>query len=274
MFDLEREISSWRKELAGRAGVTETDVDELESHLRDSVDAMSRSMDVETAFRTSIQALGAPEALSEEFKKDGPILPADWMMLLGIASLALCSLFVKLSVFFRFNSGLEEIIKWYYSTYVIGVHLAHIVGGFGAYYIIRYVAYEKEETSFNQLFVGATRSLLPVAAVLVWTAVAIYTLGNGPAFPFHTLRSILLVVGPLVLLPICWSGKLSRVYLAQFVVLFWATTIVAINLKDRREENFEAMLFVAGIVLTVGTLPWLARLKPKKAPDFPNSSAV
>ena len=70
MFDLERAIAEWRRQLAG-GGIDSPDVlDELESHLREDVQQQVRlGVSPEQAFNGARQRFGQREALKMEFKK-------------------------------------------------------------------------------------------------------------------------------------------------------------------------------------------------------------
>ncbi len=70
MFELESQIRKWRGHLRSSGSVSEQDLEELESHLRDSIDGLtSRGITTEEAFLVSIRRMGDTEALSEEFAK-------------------------------------------------------------------------------------------------------------------------------------------------------------------------------------------------------------
>ena len=73
MFDLDRAISEWRRQLAG-GGIDSPEVlDELESHLRDDIEQQMRSEISEAqAFQNAIRDVGQPSLLKSEFGKTGP----------------------------------------------------------------------------------------------------------------------------------------------------------------------------------------------------------
>jgi len=70
MFDIEKAIAEWRREmLAGGIKSFET-LDELESHLRDDVERqMLVGMDASRAFEIAVGRIGQPRALNKEFMK-------------------------------------------------------------------------------------------------------------------------------------------------------------------------------------------------------------
>src|SRR5262245_33454429 len=99
MFDLERAISEWRRQLAG-SGIDSPDVvDELESHLREDVQREMRSgLSAQQAFNAALQRLGSREALKIEFKKSSGT--GAWLgRLMGLTSIILVAFIVWMSGF-------------------------------------------------------------------------------------------------------------------------------------------------------------------------------
>ncbi len=72
MFDLDRAISEWRRQMTA-GGIKSQDVlDELESHLREEIGQQMRSGSGETqAFDAAVQQIGRAGALKTEFAKVG-----------------------------------------------------------------------------------------------------------------------------------------------------------------------------------------------------------
>jgi hypothetical protein len=70
MFNLNQALAAWRRQMAA-GGIASADVlDELESHLRDDVDAQVRAgADAEKAFDAAVQRIGPAAALKKEFAK-------------------------------------------------------------------------------------------------------------------------------------------------------------------------------------------------------------
>jgi len=70
MFDLEAQINSWRDHLRARGNFTESDISELESHLRDEIDDLITSgLSPDEAFLISVKRLGNADAISREYAK-------------------------------------------------------------------------------------------------------------------------------------------------------------------------------------------------------------
>ncbi len=73
MFDLNQSIASWRNTQRSKASLSESEVVELEDHLRESVDRLSSGeLSEEEAFLVASRRLGAPESLAQEFDKVRP----------------------------------------------------------------------------------------------------------------------------------------------------------------------------------------------------------
>jgi hypothetical protein len=70
MFDLEVQINSWRDHLRIRGNFTETDIRELEGHLRDQIDDLITSgLTADEAFLIGLKRLGNADAISNEYAK-------------------------------------------------------------------------------------------------------------------------------------------------------------------------------------------------------------
>jgi len=108
MFNLEPSITQWRQRMT-KAGVkSPTPLDELESHLRDDIDAQIRSgVDPQAAFHTAAQRIGEARTLKTEFAKQRPSSRVPSLIMgATCAILVLCALgfsgltfwFLKMSV--------------------------------------------------------------------------------------------------------------------------------------------------------------------------------
>lgn len=70
MFDLESGIRKWRDHLRMAGAVGAADMEELETHVRDSVEALTQGgLDTEEAFLVAIKRIGQTDALAHEFSK-------------------------------------------------------------------------------------------------------------------------------------------------------------------------------------------------------------
>jgi hypothetical protein len=70
MFDLEKAIAKWRRQMTAEGIKTSEVLDELESHLRDEIENKIRlGEDVKDAFEAAVNMLGQPAPLRTEFAK-------------------------------------------------------------------------------------------------------------------------------------------------------------------------------------------------------------
>ncbi len=67
-FDLNERILNWRESLGDRAGINESDIDELESHLRETIDALLKAeLSQEEAFLIATRRIGRPWELEDQY---------------------------------------------------------------------------------------------------------------------------------------------------------------------------------------------------------------
>lgn len=72
MFNLEENISDWRKQMLAAGIQSPVPLEELESHLREEIaQQMKSGTSAQTAFETSVARIGGAGALKQEFKKIG-----------------------------------------------------------------------------------------------------------------------------------------------------------------------------------------------------------
>jgi hypothetical protein len=70
MFDLEKAIETWRRRLAGRNKDSHINVDEMEGHLWDTMDAlMASDMSEQEAFQKAVRDFGDENELRRECLK-------------------------------------------------------------------------------------------------------------------------------------------------------------------------------------------------------------
>ena len=70
MFDMEKQIESWRATVSGALGKRGDAIDELEGHLRDDLEKLAREgRSPEQAWEEAMKHLGTPEQLASEFDK-------------------------------------------------------------------------------------------------------------------------------------------------------------------------------------------------------------
>jgi len=70
MFDLEKDIRNWKKSLSRSQNIEDSDIAELESHLRDEIDQLTeQGFDMETAFNEATKRSASLENLNKEYEK-------------------------------------------------------------------------------------------------------------------------------------------------------------------------------------------------------------
>lgn len=81
MFDLDQEITQWRRAMTA-GGVDDPAVlDELESHLRDHITQQVRlGEELEYAFNTGVERVGQPSVLKREFLRADKMLRLTWLV--------------------------------------------------------------------------------------------------------------------------------------------------------------------------------------------------
>jgi hypothetical protein len=90
-FDLNEHLAKWRDGLRNRPVICDEDIEELESHLRDTMDALLQArLSEEEAFLVAAHRVGHPVALEEQYRcaKPGTVWKerTQWMIL-GIVTL-------------------------------------------------------------------------------------------------------------------------------------------------------------------------------------------
>lgn len=70
MFDMELQIDLWKRHMGKADSINQDDVDEMESHLRDSIDELvEKGLSLEEAFLIAASRLGDVDMINEEFSK-------------------------------------------------------------------------------------------------------------------------------------------------------------------------------------------------------------
>jgi hypothetical protein len=122
-FDLTAALRQWRENLAQSPEYSSTDLEELESHLRDSIDALARNgLPLEAAFSSAQQRFGNPSQVAEEFAKAHP----------GRLLASRLMWFVIGLVLIGVTDGLISILSSFLkvATYLLGTHAPQSVLGF------------------------------------------------------------------------------------------------------------------------------------------------
>jgi hypothetical protein len=101
MFDLDRAIAEWRREMRAAGIKTPMPLDELESHVREEFERQMKSEPSEQeVFDSAVKKIGQAHALKLEFKKIAAPIETQFVKLAGIACGATAGLF---SLWILFN---------------------------------------------------------------------------------------------------------------------------------------------------------------------------
>jgi len=94
MFDLEKSIAEWRKQMLAAGIKAPVPLEELEIHLREEISRQIKSgLSEQKAFEISVQRIGQAQALKFEFEKAGISLEARFVKLAGMACGIVAALF-------------------------------------------------------------------------------------------------------------------------------------------------------------------------------------
>jgi hypothetical protein len=113
MFDLEQSISEWRKQMLAVGIKTPAPLEELEIHLRETIEQQTKSgLDEPAAFAAAVQKIGKANMLKNEFKKIDAINKThQWKFLEGFFAVVtfLCPLLVGWQIFFSTDENLSSL---------------------------------------------------------------------------------------------------------------------------------------------------------------------
>ncbi len=111
MFNIENEISEWRRRMLAAGVKSSTTLDELTEHLRSDVEQQMRTgLDAELAFSRAVERIGAAPKVREEFSKIRPRTGAgfeSWFSV-GLLTLIVSTLFGSELVFFKLQMGVVQ----------------------------------------------------------------------------------------------------------------------------------------------------------------------
>ena len=134
MHNLEKMLSEWRK-TAGTPNLSAETLDELETHLRETIERLVRSgMSLPDAFQRAGADLGAIPRIASEFRKlDEPLwLPIK--LAIGVTSFAAIAL--AIFVIIRLGSGQSSVLL---ATHIFAVALGYtvtlLIGGLGICFV-------------------------------------------------------------------------------------------------------------------------------------------
>jgi hypothetical protein len=86
MFNLEEAIAAWRQRMRSAGLDSQEHLDELESHLRDNIDAeVAKGASIETAFGWAVSNIGDPKIVSREFRQPNRRRVPRWAIKVALA---------------------------------------------------------------------------------------------------------------------------------------------------------------------------------------------
>jgi hypothetical protein len=168
-FDLEQSLSQWRSTLEDSPAIRRSDMEELEAHLRDSIQTLqSKGLSVEDAFLIACQRLGPSQELHREYGKanqrqvwlDHALWLAVGLMLYSwICPLAYCISLLIFACFPNWNIG----FPW---TGLFSLVIRSLVEAAGWLFFLRLVTrYSKATTGWVRYCFR--NPLLPLLGILV-----------------------------------------------------------------------------------------------------------
>lgn len=233
MFDLERAIGSWRREMKARLPLRREAVRELEAHLRDAVQTgVEKGMTLEEAWTAAVAEFGTPEAVATEFEK----LPLDrrhWLpaqVVLGCfaAFILLAACFVVAQCLFG------------HANLLLGVHVFAVTTG----------------------YVG----LFAAGSIAAWSAVSRAVCGWSPVETTllrATLRFTIAWSLSLVVLGVALGAIWARMNLGRYwawdpkeiggaAIVIWGAVALATTMRRNGERSAMAPALLGSIIVALG----------------------
>jgi hypothetical protein len=169
MHNLEDSIAEWRKSMMAAARLSRESLDELENHLRENVDQLTRSGMTEIeAFQRAVTQLGGPPSIASEFQK---LDQSTWLpvkVVIGIAvTEALALAIFLIARFDAARSGL--LLANHVFSVTLGYTVTFLVGALGICFV--------GQRCFSDFSPSRMRFLTRVTFVLGCIAAGLTTIG-------------------------------------------------------------------------------------------------
>ena len=226
MFDLDNQVQSWRRRLLDNEAMSVEEANELENHLRETIDELCKSLSQEEAFWLAVRRTGSPETVALEFSKINGARTwtrrFQWMLAGYLLIGALLSVVGSIGSIATLSAVYVGLPAWaVFSSSGIGVTLVTLTLVLLAWSVTngRSLGMQKLITSFSSWAKPGRRWRLALAAILLilikfgiqvgpyFTASQhLSTAQFGAAAAVTTLTSIagwLLIVGTIVAI-LCW----------------------------------------------------------------------
>ncbi len=135
MFDLERAVTEWRRQMLAAGIKTPAPLDELESHLREDIRALlSAGTPEEEAFQMAVSRLGSGGPLRTEFNKLKR--PPGWPVTVGLWLYAVGMILTAVVLSRRVIGGSWNLLLYaHVVTFTSGYCAAFFAGGCGICYV-------------------------------------------------------------------------------------------------------------------------------------------
>jgi hypothetical protein len=171
MLKLEQLISEWRKTMASGQRLGKDRLDELETHLRETVDQLVRTgMSEADAFETALAQLGSSPALSSEFKKLDQRTWLPLKVVIGI-ELAVALGMAPLLASRIINKGSGLLLATHVFTVTIGYVTVFLIGALGICYVC--------QRCFSDFSLSRQRSISRLTFPLGVLALCVTAIGTG-----------------------------------------------------------------------------------------------
>ena len=229
MFELNQEIEKWQAHLQQTKSLRDEDVQEIKSHLVDSViDLTENGLSQEEAFFVAKHRMGDLNVLNTEYAKvnTGHIWRRRFMWLItGYFLFGSLPIIMQIVSQFIHNFNVEQLlhpttILWGprysapYSTFVVTL----LVVGLGMYFLMR-----EKDSSINELFAFQSRNKLMIGIITAYVTLILFqvlgwrfmdnnleTFGNaaqsGALFEVMWELSLILILAVLIV-PNWWKSK-------------------------------------------------------------------
>jgi hypothetical protein len=172
MFDLEERIAQWRRTLAETGGCHPEVIEELESHLRESLGQLVQAgHPPEQALQVALARLGSPQSLAAEFAKTAAPPAAPWLPArLGLIVAGALALWMAGILTARIQAGQMSLL--------LVSHVYAVTLGYSATFLVGFLAICYVATRpFRDLSPGQMQSLRRLVVGLTIAATALTFLG-------------------------------------------------------------------------------------------------
>jgi hypothetical protein len=234
MFDLNRQIDSWKKGFAKRACGSD-ELEELESHLREEISALvAAGRTEEDAFRESALRLGDPLKVSGEFAKNERRLPWDSLAIRGnsvlVAIVGLAAVVIGVVGWTQREDG---ILGAHWGSITFAYVVPFLMAVVGAYAIFRTAMVNSGEPEFRDRLRSHCRLLFGVVALgcasgaILGGIWAERNMGRFWGWDVKEIGALAVVACALLLFLLASTFKLASIHLGQACLIMSLVTFVA-----------------------------------------------